>query len=124
MSNIVLNQMEPISTVRLRRETTDLVDNVYYKEKSYVIRSRGKGDELAALIPMREFKQYLEFRERARVRLQQEIERIRSAVEASGISEEEIRSLIDEEVAAYRAEQVAIRRKKELEARKKAASMM
>ncbi len=88
--------------MELRRQAGELLNTVLYSKKSYLVQR--SGEDMAVIVPVPEYAEYLRQKDDARQRLAQKIEHVRQQIESSGVSENELRSVIDKVIEEVRTE--------------------
>lgn len=92
-----------ISAMDLRRQAGDILNQIYYQNQSIVVER--SGEPMAVLIPIRRFKQMEDRKQQARARVLEIAQEISSTFTASGLSEDEARTLIEQEVEEVRSQE-------------------
>ena len=94
------DKMDTVSALEARRQFGKLLDRAFYQDEGVVVERAGT--EMAVILPMSVFRWMLAVRSRAADDFFTHTEKLRQAF--SGMSEEELKTLVDEAVTAVRAE--------------------
>ena len=92
--------MDTVSALEARRQFGKLLDRAFYQDEGVVVERAGT--EMAVILPMSVFRWMLAVRSREADDFFAHTEQLRQAF--SGMSEEELETLVDEAVTAARAE--------------------